>query len=408
MPAMFGVEVGATIGTIAAAWGALGAAAWVAGAVAGIRALGSMERLAGPEVAAPVRWPALSVVVAARDEAERIEPAVGSILEQDYPDLEVVVVDDRSRDGTHARLARLAERHRRLVVRRVTTLPEGWLGKVHALHVGLGAASGELVLFTDADVHFAPGALRRAVARLERDGLDHLAVAPRVTTRGLLHAAVNATFAAMFCLGTRVEKIGTPGSDAWVGIGAFNLVRRATLDRTPGLEWLRLELLDDVGVGYMLHRAGARAALLDGTGALEIEWYPSLGAMLDGLDKNMYAAIGRLRLPRVLAFAGGITAVALAPFAALAARPPGFAIAAVVALAASAASGVAAARRGERFLAAFLAPFVLPVLAYSALRSAIRAERRGGIAWRDTFYGLDRLRAGQRVRLGPSPFGNPD
>src|SRR5438270_6291163 len=112
----------------------------------------------------PPTLPRLSVVVPARDEGATIARAVGSLLEQDYPEMEIVVVDDRSSDATGEILRKLAEKDRRLLVLRVDNLPAGWLGKNHALRLGAARASGERLRFTDAGVVVAPGALARAVA----------------------------------------------------------------------------------------------------------------------------------------------------------------------------------------------------------------------------------------------------
>jgi cellulose synthase/poly-beta-1,6-N-acetylglucosamine synthase-like glycosyltransferase len=109
-------------------------------------------------------WPKLSLLVACRDEAANVRAALSSVLAQDYPALEVVAVDDRSGDATGAILDELAAQHPMLRVVHVTSLPEGWLGKTHALARASEAATGELLLFTDADVVFAPGALRRAAS----------------------------------------------------------------------------------------------------------------------------------------------------------------------------------------------------------------------------------------------------
>ena len=134
-------------------------------------------------------WPAVSVIVAARDEAAGIEAAMGSLLALDYPALEVIAVDDRSGDATGAILDRLAAHDRRLRVLHVRELPPGWLGKNHAVALGAREARGELLLFTDADVEFAPAALRSAVSILEAEELDHLALGPGLRLPGAWIAA---------------------------------------------------------------------------------------------------------------------------------------------------------------------------------------------------------------------------
>ena len=135
-----------------------------------------------PSARAGIMLPSLSIVVPARDEAASIGRALGSLLAQDYPDLEVIAVDDRSADGTGDVLREVAAREPRLAVLRVDDLPAGWLGKNHALWRGAQRSSGQWLLFTDADVVFAPGALRRALAYAVDQGLDHLTLAPRLMT----------------------------------------------------------------------------------------------------------------------------------------------------------------------------------------------------------------------------------
>ncbi|MEK7768052.1 MAG: glycosyltransferase family A protein, partial [bacterium] len=146
-------------------WACLAACGWWAGMalvirrhVAGLRSLGDE---AAPE---PAAWPRLSVLVPACNEADTLEPALETLLRSDYPDLEVILVDDRSTDGTGAVVDRLAARDARIVPVHVAALPPGWLGKVHAMHVALPHATGEWLLFSDADVHAAPDTIRRAVA----------------------------------------------------------------------------------------------------------------------------------------------------------------------------------------------------------------------------------------------------
>src|SRR3954470_6768743 len=153
-----------------------------------------LEKLSPPD---PPRWPRLTLVVAARNEAAELEASLESRLREDYPDLELVVVDDRSTDGTGAIVDRVASRDRRVVPVHVEELPDGWLGKLHAMHRGLERATGEWILFTDADVHLVPGTLRKAVAYAEARGLDHVGALPSVWPGGPLLDSIVA-----FCLRT--------------------------------------------------------------------------------------------------------------------------------------------------------------------------------------------------------------
>ncbi len=388
------------MGILLVYWGMAASLAWCLLTVRAIVAGRRIEWLRDLRPREPERWPRLSVVFAARDEAATLTPAVLSLLAQDYPDLDVVAVNDRSTDGSGPLLDRLAAGDPRLRVAHVRDLPEGWLGKVHALDRGRAAARGEWLLFTDADVHFSPGVLRKTVAVSLERGLDHLTVAPGLRSPSFWCQVAMAAFGEEFIRGTRADRVGDPRSDAYVGIGAFNLVRREALDRTPGFEWLRMEVLDDVGLALMLKRSGAKNGFLIGKGDLEVTWYLSLAAMGRGLEKNLFGMAARYGYGRLLLvelatifFALGLPAAVLAPSAR--AR----ALATLALLLHLAKSALTSAKSGIPFRVLALTPASVVLMSFWLLRSGYRCLREGGITWRGTFYPVEALRAGQRVRL---------
>ncbi len=383
-----------------AAWGSVASMGWCvyyARALYGGAALPWLERLTPPD---PERWPLVSVVVPACNEADTLRPALDTLLGQDYPRLEVVVVDDRSDDATGRLVDELGAADPRIVPLHVRELPPGWLGKVHALHVGTRAARGEWLLYTDADVHYGAGALRRAVAWALAERLDHVTVAPELRTESFWLDVAQTAFGTAFLQRTRAATAGRPGSAAFVGVGAFNLVRRALFDRTPGFEWLRLEVLDDVGLGLMVARAGGRSRLALGPRQVEVTWYGSLRAMARGLEKNLFAVVGHYRLGRALLVAVSALAFVLGPLVALA--HPVLAVRALGGLALLSllifAGAVAIALRG-RFFALLAQPLGQLLLAGMLVHSAAACTRRRGVSWRGTTYELGALRTGQRVRL---------
>src|SRR6476646_6390948 len=126
--------------------------------------------------------PFLSVVIAARQEAEHLPATLTALLAQSYPAFEVVLVNDRSTDATGSIAEEMARADARLQVVHVTSLPGGWLGKTHAMHTGAARARGEFLLFTDGDVVFAPGTLARAMRLVVQEKVDHLAVVPCITS----------------------------------------------------------------------------------------------------------------------------------------------------------------------------------------------------------------------------------
>lgn len=380
---------------------ALGCLLWIVRAGLGIRIRRAVP-LAARLPAADGPMPALSVVVAARDERDTLEAAAATLLAQELPGLELVLVDDRSEDGTGELVDRLAATDGRVRPLHVTELPGGWLGKVHAMECGRRAAGGDWLLFTDADVHFAEGVLRRIVAWAEREGVDHVAVLPSLASGGFLLDAAVANFAWALSAVQRVWAVSDPTSEAYVGIGAFNLVRRSALERAAGedgLAWLKLEVAEDLGLGLMLKRSGARSAVLGGRDAVSVRWYASLRAMAVGLEKNLFAVAGRCSLARIAPRALVVALLELVPFAALF-GPPWLAACGLAALVLGSLGAVAgAAWMGHPRFPALFHPIGGVLLGAFWLRAGWLGWRRGGIYWRGTFYSSERLREGLRVFL---------
>ncbi|MGE0439284.1 MAG: glycosyltransferase family 2 protein [Gemmatimonadales bacterium] len=344
-----------------------------------------------PDLAGPA--PKVSIVVAARNEARSIATAVASMLEQRYPDYEVVVVDDRSTDATGAILDRIAAAEPRLRVIHVTELPPGWLGKNHALQVGAEAASGEWILFTDADVHLREDVLSRAVRYCLDHGVDHLAGSPDARMQGWLLRAFGVFFLTAFLSFAKPWRARDPKSWFHVGVGAFNLVRRSAYLGVEGHRRIPLRPDDDLKLGKVLKRAGYRQDAVAGNGMIVVEWYHSLGEMVRGLEKNMFAGI---EYSILLSLAGGLAQLAfgVAPlvlvfvthgpaqllFAAAIATGFGF-------------SAIVARRFSESPWLAFLTPAAVLLFVVVLWRTMVVNLVSGGIRWRDTFYPLRALKA---------------
>jgi glycosyltransferase involved in cell wall biosynthesis len=379
--------------------GSLATLAWLGLASVRLRALLRVPLLSRLRADPPARWPSVSLVSAACDEGRTVGPALESWLAQSYPELDAVVVDDRSTDETGAVLDALAERHPRLRVLHLSALRDGWLGMVAALQAGLERARGTLILFADADVHLEPGVLERLVALFEHHGLDHLTLLPRFVTTGPMQGALMAAFSDGYC--QRAHSAGAlllPERVPAVGYGAFNLVRRAALERTAGLAWLRMDVLDDVALGELLRRAGARRGFLVADEGVSMTWYESLGAALRSFDKNFFGGVARYSFARALLFVAGMPVLALAPWLLLLCGPlPGWPLLVLAAAAHAAGSAVAALRLRKGLLHALLSPLAQVLGVIPMTRGALIALRQGGISWRGTRYSLEALRAGRRV-----------
>jgi cellulose synthase/poly-beta-1,6-N-acetylglucosamine synthase-like glycosyltransferase len=336
----------------------------------------------------PVRC---SVVIAARDEQLRVEQTVRHLLAQVGVELEIIVVDDRSKDGTGDILSRLAEEDSRVQVKRVDVLPDGWLGKCHACGIGADAATGEWILFTDADCWLRPDVLVRAIGLAEREGVEHVTLTPGIAARTLGAQAWHLAF--LITIANWMSGVNRDQPRAYLGLGAFNLVRAPAYRECGGYEALRLTVLDDVKLGLLLRRAGKRTRGFIGGDDVECHWSPSVRGMIKLMEKNYFAAVDfRLGVALAASLAGTLLLCA-AVLGLLSGTKAGLG-AALAPFSFILPAAVLARRLGWPLGVAVTTPFMLPVLLYAMLNSIIATVRRGGIWWRDTFYSIEVLRKG--------------
>ena len=353
--------------------------------------------------ARPADGPTVAVVVAARDEAGTAQAAAAltaaarSWRSLELPDLEIVVVDDRSSDATGDRLRDALADDPRARLLRVDRLPEGWLGKVHALDMGVRSTRAPWVVLTDADVRLHPRAVAVALRAAERWGADHVALLPRFLAGGWLLRAFVVGFALLLTVLVRPWEAPDPRSPRTLGVGAFGLYRRGALERAGGLEAVRARPDDDLALAQAVKAAGGRSFVTFAPELVEVDWYPSLRAALRGLEKNAFSGVGYR--PGLLALAViGLLATHVAPFALALfgpepARLPAWGVVGIV-LVVYAVHGRWARHSGWLGLAH---PLTVVLLVVALLRSAGRALFTGHVRWRGRRYPLAWLRASARA-----------
>ncbi len=247
---------------------------------------------------APARWPRVSILLPARNEANNISEAVECLAGQDYPDFELVVLDDCSEDRTLEILRELAGRLENLRVVQGKALPEGWLGKLWACYQLSKTATGELLLFTDADVRHNPDALRQAVAQLEQDRLDLLTAIPLEQTEGwaerLIVPVLPRAIMAFLPLGL-AYRWNRPAFTA--ANGQFMLFRRTSYDAVGGHAAVRDNVVDDLGLVRLMAKRGMRWRLFDAMDLVRCRMYRSTREVFDGFSKNLLGAFGYRVLP---------------------------------------------------------------------------------------------------------------
>ncbi len=339
-------------------------------------------------------FPHVSIVFAARDEAEKLPAALASMAALDYPNYDIIAADDRSADVTGKILDDFAAQNPRVTAMHIAELPPGWLGKPYALEEAARRATGEWLVFTDADVVFMPGVLGRALALAERERWDHLTLLAEVEMRGFLEKVALGFFALCFILGNRIWRVSDPGSKSYAGVGAFQLVRRSAYEASGTHRRLALEVLDDMKLGKIIKDSGFRSGVAACDGLVRVRWQDGIGNIVRGVTKNMFAALN-FHIYLALVAVGLILVSSVLPLAgALFAHGPIRVAAAFAALIPAVLQGILIHEMGESRFYGLTYPLGALLFVYMVLRSMVVTLAQGGVVWRETFYPIDELRRG--------------
>ena len=341
--------------------------------------------------------PRVSIIVPARNEEEHIEQTLRRLLALDYKNHEVIAVNDRSTDRTGAAMDRVVanpQAQGRLSVIHVEGLPVGWMGKPHAMWTAANQASGEWLLFTDADVLFKPNSIRRAVNYAESERVDHLVLFPRLIMHSLGERMMVAFFQTLFVFGHRPWKVANPRTKDHMGVGAFNLIRRHVYEAIGTYQALRFEVLDDMKLGKLVKNAGHEQRVVFGHDLISLRWVTGAMGMVRNLTKNMFAVVS-FQWWRMLASVFTLVFLNLLPYLGIWFAHGWARVPCAVALASMAGLYVGMSRRSAvPAYYFFLHPVSAAMFAYTLLRSMVLTLRQRGIFWRGTFYPLDELRKG--------------
>ncbi len=359
----------------------------------------------------PAGYPRVSIIVPARNEEETIEQALNTLLALEYENYEVIAVNDRSTDRTGQIMERLSQNPHAVaqIATRVghpmstkpilrvihhTELPAGWLGKTHAMWTAANQATGDWLLFTDADVLFKPDSLRRALAYAEAEPADHVVLFPQMIMKRPGEYMMIAFFQTMFMFGHRPWKVADPSTDDHMGVGAFNLIRRRVYDAVGTYEALRMEVLDDMKLGKVVKNAGFAQRNVFGGDLISIRWAHGALGIVNNLTKNFFAVLS-FQWWRTLLSAFGLAFLNFGPFLGVwlahgwARIPYGIALGSMFSI------YIGMSRRSAVPAYYFLLhPVSTTLFIYTLLRSMILTLWNDGIVWRGTKYPLEELRKG--------------
>lgn len=336
--------------------------------------------------------PQVSVVIPACNEAATIEPALRSVLSLAYENLEVLVVNDRSIDGTGKVLKRMQAEFPKLRLLHVTDLPPGWLGKNYALHCGAEQASGDYLLFTDADIIFEKSALARAMQHMHETDLDHMSMVFENTAPGGLLNALFLDVGGALLLLFKPWKAKEEKSRHYMGVGAFNLVKTSAYKTIGGHRRIAMHPIDDIMLGRIIKQNGFRQDCLLGNGFVTVKWYTGVRELINGVMKNTFALFN-YRVSLVLAGVLFVFLLTVLPFWAFfftRGITRIFFGAAVLVRFLSFAKGFLDA--GINPVHAIWAPLTPYIGIYIVFKAAAVTIKNNGIDWRGTHYSLKELK----------------
>jgi GT2 family glycosyltransferase len=366
---------------------------WSSKVIAAFRGLPRIPNLLLPaHDLTPAGMPSIAVIVPARDEAADISATLHSLLAQDYPNLQIIAVDDRSSDSTGSIIAALSQQHPgKLRALTITELPFGWLGKTHAMALAARQAPTDFLLFTDGDVLFRSDSIRRSLAYAVSSGADHLVTVPTTIIKRWDEAALLAFFQIFGFWGVRPWRVSDPKSrrDA-LGIGAFNLMRREAYLQIGGFESLRMEIVEDLALGRRIKRAGLAQRVAFGRGLTSVHWASGANGLVNVMTKNIFSAFA-FHVSLLLLGCLWLILFCVTPAACLFWAPTRLP-AALTLIVVAYGYRLMGRTSGLSTWNALAFPFSALVFVFALLRSMLTTLKQGGVIWRGTFYPLAELR----------------
>lgn len=353
----------------------------------------------------------VSIIVPACNEAAGIQASLRSLLKTEGIDFQIIAIDDRSTDTTGTLMDDVAADDNRCKVIHIEKLPEGWLGKNHAMHVAALQAMANIpssdlspdqvyLLFTDGDVVYEPTAVVSAIAEMQKKQLQHLCLLPRMLPGSAIENSVVAFFGLTVAVGQQVHLMPTRWPLSYAGVGAFNLVTLPMYQAIKGHQRIAMDVLDDIKLGKLVRQNSGRQDMLAAPKLLSLRWYDNLWAVITGLEKNGFAALSysgfRLAAVTVLFVAFMVAPYPLALFLSWPESAPFWA---TVLLWHTMFAGVnlkfcdtAFESLAKAMLSSLLFPLAATLIAFAFYRSAWKTLRQGGVQWRTTFYDLQTLK----------------
>lgn len=306
--------------------------------------------------------PFVSILVPARNEETKIERCLDSLLAQDYPNFEIVVIDDRSTDRTGQIIEDYAKRDSRVKYVQGKDAPSGWIGKCNALAHAVGYASGDWYIFTDADTYHEKFSIKDAVAYSISNKADLVSFVPMQELGSFWEKMVMPTLLSSFVLGDPFHSVNNPSAKRAYAYGQYIICRTTSYDAVGGHQSVRDEIVEDHAIARVFKEKGYKILVADGKTIYSVRMYTDLVSMWQGWTKNLYSLIDS-HVFNLLAIIALLNYVLVAPF-------------------------VEAAIVASMWAQNDSSPFLLPLTVLIAAQSVIlvlwwrlTAEHRAGTTW---------------------------
>jgi glycosyltransferase involved in cell wall biosynthesis len=347
--------------------------------------------------AKPHQTPKVSIILPARNEEGFIEKCLDSLISQDYSNYEIVAIDDSSDDSTGKIIAQYAKKDSRIIHVSAGPKPEGWMGKNWACMQGYKKASGQLLLFTDADTKFAKNVISLAVSHLESLCLDALTVIPKMICLDVwtkITLPVISTF-----LHTRFSaiRVNDPAKKTGYFFGSFFIIKKTTYDSVGTHEGVKHEIIEDGALGKKVKEGGFRMRMVRGDHLVEAVWardWPTLWNALKRLMiplflQNGKIAVGIFFAVLFLLFMPYVFLVYSIPFAASSASFSAVLVSSAVSSALLFSACVIDARALQiRMIHAVCAPLGSLIVVGGFLSGLVQAKRSSAVSWRGRTYSM--------------------
>jgi len=239
----------------------------------------------------PLNPPLISICVPARNEERNIRACVEGILNQDYPNFEVIVLDDRSTDSTPDILRKLAAQNDKLRLIKGSDLPDGWAGKPHALHQASASARGEWLCFIDADTFLAPEALSSCYVKAVETKADMFTIMTFQILGSFWEKTVMPLVMTALSVGFSPRKVNDPNTKDAIANGQFIMIKRSVYDAIGGHESVKDSIVEDKDISEQVKWNGHRLVVADGMKVAKTRMYTSLPEMWEGWTKNIYLGL---------------------------------------------------------------------------------------------------------------------